>query len=189
MRTACVLHARTACTHCMRAAIGVRIRSYTRPRRRTPSSVVGRDLVPARGRPPTAASLRQSSLTTSTGGSRLSTAPSLWCRAPRPEIRHPSLWGCPSTGSYSVLAKHRGGPHPPPRLPSLEEAAAPSPRHRACRFRRQAPRYQRVRCPPAEPLAGRHASAARRRRGGGGAGTGGEPPAAARGRGLPGGCS
>ena len=47
--------------------------------------MVGRDLVPARGRPPTAASLRQSSSTTSTGGSRLSTAPSLWCHAPHPD--------------------------------------------------------------------------------------------------------
>jgi len=57
-------------------------------------------------------------------------------------------------------------------------------------FDRQASRDQRVRCPPAEPVAGGHASAARRGRGGGGARAGGKPPAGARGRGLPGGsCS
>jgi hypothetical protein len=109
LHTHCI---RTACGHCMHATLhacalqlGVRTRSFTRLQRRTPSSAVGRDLVLGRGRPPMAASLRQTSSTTFTGGIRLSTAPSVWCRAPRPCVTLAS-WGC----QHRLLLRPRVAP-------------------------------------------------------------------------------
>ena len=199
MRAACALRADT-CVHALPACArpsGVRTSGCTRPRGRTPRSAAGRRLGLGRRRAPMAASSRQSSSTTFTGGTRVSTAPSRVAPRPAP-TRHPAHPAFQPTRHPSLLRLPAPAPTQPPRGTGVGPARRLGALGGCCQarvmvlaaFDRQASRDQRVRCPPAEPVAGGRASAARRGRGGGGARAGGEPPAAARGRGLPGGrCS
>ena len=136
MRAACALRADT-CVHALPACArpsGVRTSGCTRPRGRTPSSAAGRRLGLGRRRAPMAASSRQSSSTTFTGGTRVSTAPSRVAprpaprahRSPSPSVTpaHPSPQppAAASTGSYAAPTWHWGGAGPPPGRP-LEAAA------------------------------------------------------------------
>ena len=144
MRAACALRADT-CVHALPACArpsGVRTSGCTRPRGRTLSSVAGRRLGLGRRRAPMAASSRQSSSTTFTGGTRVSTAPSRVAPRPAP-TGHPAHPSLQPTRHPSLLRLPAPAPTQPPRGTGVGPARRlgapwrllPGSRHGAGRFR------------------------------------------------------
>ena len=144
MRAACSLRADT-CVHALPACArpsGVRTSGCTRPRGRTPRSAAGRRLGLGRRRAPMAASSRQSSSTTFTGGTRVSTAPSRVAPRPAP-TRHRAHRAFQPTRHPSLLRLPAPAPTQPPRGTGVGPARRlgapwrllPGSRHGAGRFR------------------------------------------------------
>ena len=144
MRAACALRADT-CVHALPACArpsGVRTSGCTRPRGRTPRSAAGRRLGLGRRRAPMAASSRQSSSTTFTGGTRVSTAPSRVAPRPAP-TGHPAHPSLQPTRHPSLLRLPAPAPTQPPRGTGVGPARRlgapwrllPGSRHGAGRFR------------------------------------------------------